>query len=308
MKALKQRVPRGVRLGTLRAMRRPPRPLRVLVTVMATAAVAAPPAPAAAPGPRALVFCAPGYPGTTEEAQPRMDELAAALAERAGWKAGLSATYFPTEKAGLARIAEPDVVLALVPLPFFLAHEARLGLTARLAVVQQGLEPTQSWSLVAKKGTVRSAADLDGATVFSTAAYAPDFVTRVALQGFGPLPATAKVTAGGQVLSALRKAAQGKEKLAVVLDAEQAAALPSLPFAKDLEVVHVGPKVPVAVVATVGDRLPAADWQAIRSAFTTLGQGDRGKAALQGVRLGGFVELDDAALAAAKKAFGDAAK
>jgi len=61
-------------------------------------------------------------------------------------------------------------------------------------------------------------------------------------------------------------------------------------------------------VATVGDRLPAADWQAVRSAFTTLGQGEKGKAALQGVRLGGFVELDDAALAAAKKAFGDAAK
>lgn len=282
--------------------------LSVLVTVLATAAFAAPPKPAAPAGPRALVFCAPGYPGTTEEAQPRMDDIAAALAEGAGWKAGLKATYFPTEKAGLARVAEPDVVLALVPLPFFLAHEAELKLTARLAVVQQGLEATQSWSLVAKKGTVKSAADLDGATIFSTAGYAPDFVTKVALQGFGPVPATAKVTTGGQVLSALRKASQGKEKLVVVLDSEQAAALPSLPFAGDLEVVHVSPKVPVAVVATLGDRLPAADWKAVSAAFTKLAAGDKGKAALEGVRLTGFVALDEPALAAAKKAFGGAAK
>lgn len=88
-----------------------------------------------------------------------MDEVALVLSELAGWpKDSLVATYFPTEKAGLTRLAEPDVVFALVPLPFFLAHETELQLTARLAVVQQGLEGTQSWSLVAKKGTVKKAA------------------------------------------------------------------------------------------------------------------------------------------------------
>jgi len=277
----------------------------------ASAAVAAPPAKApvpAAPGPRALVFCAPGYPGTTEEAQPRMDDIAGAIAELSGWKTPLSATYFPQEKAGLARLAEADVVFALVPLPFFLQHEAELKLTARLAVVQQGLEATQAWTLVAKKGAVKSAADLAGYQVFSTAGYAPDFVTKVALAGFGPLPAGVTVTSGGQVLSALRKASGGKEKLVAVLDSEQAKALPTLPFAADLEVVFTGPKVPVAVVATLGERLPAADWKSASAAFTKLPSVERGKAALEGVRLTGFVPLDDAALAAAKKAFRGSAK
>lgn len=269
-----------------------------VLLVVSLVAHAAPPE-----GPRALVFCAPGYPGTTEEAQPRMTDIAAALADGAGWKGGLTATYFPSEKAGLARFAELDAVLALVPLPFFLAHEGELKLTARLAVVQQGLEATQAWSLVAKKGAVKAAADLDGVTVFSTAGYAPDFVTRVALQGFGPLPASVKVTSGGQVLSALRKAAQGKEKLAVVLDAEQAKALPTLPFAGELEVVHVGPKVPVALVATLGERLPAADVKAVSAAFTKLGASEKGRAALEGVRLTGFTPLDEAALTAARKAW-----
>lgn len=266
---------------------------------------AAPPAPT---GPRALVFCAPGYPGTTQEAQSRMDEVAAVLGELAGWpKDSLVATYFPSEKAGLTRFAEPDVVFALVPMPFFLAHEAELKLTARLAIVQQGLEGTQSWSLVAKKGTVKQASDLASASLFSTAGYAPDFVTKVALAGYA-LPATVKVTSGGQVLSALRKAATGKEPLAVLLDAEQAKSLPTLPFAADLEVVHVGPKVPVAVVATLGERLNAADWKAAAAAFSKLASNERGKAALEGVRLTGFAPLDDAAFAAAKKAYGSTAK
>lgn len=293
------------------AMRRPLRSLILGVPLLAAVALAGPKAatPPAPAGPRALVFCAPGYPGTTEEAQPRMDDIAAALAESAGWKAdGFKAVYFPQEKAGLARLAEPDVVLALVPLPFFLAHEATLKLAPKLAVVQQGLEATQAWTLVAKKGALKSAADLDGYALFSTAGYAPDFVTKVALSGYGPLPASLKVTTGGQVLSALRKAAQGKDKLAVVLDSEQAKALPTLPFAADLEVVHVGPKVPVALVATLGERLPPADWKAMSGAFTKLGQGEKGKAALEGVRLTGFVPLDEKALAAAKQAFGGGGK
>ncbi len=276
--------------------------------VLPVVSAAAPPQ-APAPAPRALVFCAPGYPGTTQEAQSRMDEMAAVIGELSGWpKESLTATYFPTEKAGLARFAEPDVVFALVPLPFFLAHEAELKLTARLAIVQQGLEGTQAWSLVTKKGAVKKAADLEGYSVFSTAGYAPDFVTRVGLAGFGPLPSTVKVTSGGQVLSALRKAASGKEPMAVLLDAEQAKSLSTLPFAADLEVVHVSAKVPVAVVATLGERLNAADWKAASVAFGKLSGAERGKTALEGVRLTGFAPLDDAALAAAKKAYGSTTK
>ena len=233
-----------------------------------------------------------------------MDDLSVALADLSGWpKDSLTATYFPQEKAGLARLAEPDVVLALVPLPFFLAHEKDLGLTARWAVVQQGLEGTQSWALVAKKGAVKKPADLEGYSVFSTAGYAPDFVTRVALEGFGPLPASVNVTSGGQVLSALRKASTGTDKRAAVLDAEQLKALPTLPFGAELEVVFTGPKVPVAVVSTVGVKLSATDWKAASGAFLKLPAVEKGKTALEGVRLTGFAALDEAALAAAKKAY-----
>lgn len=284
--------------------------LRVLPFVALTAALslAAPPVEPPKNEKAALVFCAPGYPGTTEEAQSRMDEIAGSLGELSGWpRDRLSATYFPQEKAGLARLAQADAALALVPLPFFLQHQAELKLTPRLAVVQKGLEATQAWALVVKKGTVKSAADLEGWQIFSTAGYAPDFVTKTALAGYA-LPASVKVTTGGQVLSALRKAATGTQKLAVLLDSEQAASLASLPFGADLEVVHTGPKLPVAVVATVGTRLSAADWKALAAAFPKLSTSPRGAAALEGVRLTGFAALDEAALTAATKSFAGAAK
>jgi hypothetical protein len=117
-----------------------------------------------------------------------------------------------------------------------------------------------------------------------------------------------KVTTGGQVLSALRKAATGASKQAVLVDAEQAAALTSLPFGADLEVVFTGPKVPVAVLATVGARLSAADWKALAAALPKLSTTPRGAAALEGVRLTGFTALDEAALTAARKSYSGTSK
>jgi hypothetical protein len=55
-----------------------------------------------------IVFCAPGAPGTTEEAQPAMDAFAAALAAKAGLPAGeLGATYAASEDAGSHACAPP---------------------------------------------------------------------------------------------------------------------------------------------------------------------------------------------------------
>src|SRR5512137_188895 len=69
-----------------------------------------------------LVVCAPGYPGSTEEAQPAMDAFAAAAGAAAAWPSGdLQAVYFETEAGGIERLAREDAGLALVPLPFFLA-------------------------------------------------------------------------------------------------------------------------------------------------------------------------------------------
>ena len=187
---------------------------------------------AAPPAPTALVAVAPGYPGTTAEAQGAMDTFASALARAAHWPDGsVTAVYYPGEADGLARLTKPDAAVALVPLPFYLAHREDLGFKARLAVQMTSVGLSERWTLVAKKGRVKSPADLASMTVSSIAGYAPNFV-RGALGAWGRIPDATKIETSTQVLSSLRKAATGPD-VAVLLDGSQAASLDSLPFAKD---------------------------------------------------------------------------
>ena len=255
---------------------------------------------AASPAPVTIVACAPGYPGTTAEAQPSMDAFATATAEAAGWPKGeVAASYQETEQGGLARLEKPDAAVALVPLPFLAQHGRALALEPRLQVEEKANGLTQVWSLVAKKGRIGGPAALAGFTVASIAGYAPAFV-RTALAGWGRLPETARVVQSAQVLSTLRKAAAG-EDVAVLLDASQAAALPSLPFAQDLEVVARSEALPVAFVCTVGKRLAPARWKALAVGMEKLAVMPAGAAALEGIRMVRFVTADPAALAAAKR-------
>jgi ABC-type phosphate/phosphonate transport system substrate-binding protein len=279
---------------------------RWLATLLLVLPGAALGAAAAASAPITLVVCAPGYPGSTAEAQPTLDAFAAAAARAAGWPEGaLAAVYHESESAGLDRLGAPDAALALVPLPFYLAHRVALGLTPVAQAVARGGSASETWTLVAGKGRVKTPADLAGARLVSLAAYAPAFV-RAALAGWGNLPADVEMVSSGAVLSALRRAASG-ERVAVLLDREQADALPTLPFAGELEVVARSRPLPVSVLAAVGTRLPAARAAALVRALTSLGASADGAAALEGMRLAGFVAADRAALAAAERDFGGGA-
>jgi len=258
--------------------------------------------------PSAFIAVAPGFPGTTAEAQPSMDVFAAALAAQAGLPAGsITAAYFEKDQAGAERFRKPDASFGMVSLPFFLQSGPALQLEARLGASQKGTGSSEVWALVAKKGRVTSPASLDGWQVNSIAGYAPAFVTGTALAAWGRMPASVKVVQSSQVLSSLRKAAAG-ENVAVLLDGAQAAALATLPFAADLEVVARSAPLPTGVVVTVGKRLPPDRWKVLEKALRQLDDGPAGAAALEAIRLQGFGPLDQAALDQARKAYGAAAR
>jgi hypothetical protein len=235
-----------------------------------------------------LVFCAPGYPGTSGDAQPLVGEFATAVAAAAGWPTGsLTAVYDASETSDLARLAAPDADLAFVPYPFFVQHGAQLHLTP---LVQADVPPAgvqQRWTLVLKKGHPPAPGGLAGLNIISTAGYAPDFV-HSALHDSGPLPATTTISATGQVLSALRRAANG-DPVAVLLDQEQAAALASLPFGANLSIAATSAPVPVALIVVVDARLPKAREQPLQQALLHLSGTPQGASTLSRLRLNGFV-------------------
>jgi hypothetical protein len=235
-----------------------------------------------------LVFCAPGYPGETGDAQPYVDQFAQALAAAAGWpKGSLAAVYDPTESGGLARLESPDAGLAFVPYPFWVAHGEKLHLAALVEADVTDTGPRERWTLIAGRGRVKGPASLSGFTLVSSAGYAPQFVTRSALAAW-PLPPDVRIEATGHVLSALRRAAAG-EPVAVLLDQTGTAAFASLPFASELERVVQSPELPVAVLAVVGSRVPAARARALRAALLNFSHAPDNAQLLAAMHLRGFL-------------------
>lgn len=269
----------------------------VLLAVLLAAGFVSAGAAFTAERPVTLVVCAPGYPGSTAEAQPAMDALAAAVAAASGWKpAELRAIYFETEQAGLDRLAGADAVIALVPLPFWVQHHKALALDPLLQAVQQGGEAAEPWSLVAPTGTVRSPTGLAGFELISLAGYSPRFVRGPALGSWGTLPPDVTIAFSSAVLTGLRRASAG-QKVALLLDREQAAALPTLPFAAKIEIVAQSTPLPVSVLCSVRGRLAPARLKTLVTGFSSLASTAAGAEALTGVRLARFVAADRAALA-----------
>jgi hypothetical protein len=255
-----------------------------------------------------MIVCAPGYPGSTAEAQSAMDGFAVAVADAAGWGSDdLAAEYFETEEGGVARLAATDAGLSLVTLPFFLEHCDALDLRPELLAVPTGLQAEESWSLVAGKAKVHGPEDLDGWQLLSLAGHSEAFVRGPALGDWGELPSTLSITFSGAVLSSLRKAARG-EKIVVLLDAEQTQALDRLPFAGDLEVIHTSPPLPVSVVCSIGDRVSPEKKAELLQALDGLAARPDAADALAGVRLERFEPADLEALATVKTAFNGVAE
>jgi hypothetical protein len=234
-----------------------------------------------------LVFCAPGYPGGSGDAQPSLNQFAKAAATSAGWKSdSLGAIYDPSEQGGLAKLGDKDSVLAFVPYAFYVQHAAALHLVplAQADVADVGTQ--ERWTLVGKAGgAVTGAASLTGYTILSVAGYAPDFVKHSALAAWA-LPADVKVESTGQILSALRRVASG-EPVVALLDQTQAAALATLPFAAQLKTLTQSAPLPVAVMAVVDARLPEARAKAFQTALIKMNSGNA--EALTSLRLKGFV-------------------
>ena len=238
-----------------------------------------------------LVFCAPGYPGGAGDAQPYVDEFAKAAVAAAGWPAGsLSAVYDPTEQGGLAKLGTADAVLAFVPYPFYVEHAAQLHLTPLAQADVVGVGTKEKWTLVAKTGRVTGAASLAGYTIVSVAGYSPQFVLHSALSAW-QVPPGVKVEPVGQILSALRRVASG-EQTAALLDQTQAAALPTLPFAGDLKVTVQSAELPVAIIAVVDNRLPAARAKSFQAGLLKMGKGAGDADSLGSLKLQGFVMPD----------------
>jgi hypothetical protein len=133
-------------------------------------------------------------------------------------------------------------------------------------------------------------------------AYSEAFVRGSLLGDWGALPADVTVEFTPRVLGGIRRAASG-EDVAVLLDAAQTAALASLPNAAAVEVVATSAEVLIGLVVSVGNRLPAASRDALRTGLLRVHEDPAFGDILATVRVARFGDVDELSLAASRAAF-----
>jgi len=252
-----------------------------------------------------LVVCAPGYPGSTTEAQPAMDAFAASISAAGGPEVSLA--YFKRETEGLEALRAPEVHFVMTTLPFFLAHRKALELEPLAQAVAEGHEANQQWSLVAGKGRITKAADLEGWTIISPAGYSDVFVRAMVFDGWGETPENLKIVFSTRILTALKKAA-GEDRVAVLLDEPQTASLGRLPFGEKLDIVRTGPSVPVSLICSIGTRASRAEHDSLATALLSLGSDPAAADAMAGIRMEKFIAVRREALLKAEEVFDRSAK
>ena len=131
-------------------------------------------------------------------------------------------------------------------------------------------------------------------------------------------PRAAAIDAGGEFPSDVMQAAAGFGLLGVTVStvwggagrdyvsyalAIEAIGRVSATVAASLVVLESSQPMPVALVATVGKRIDERRWKELETAFLRLTEDRSARNALDGVRMAGFVPLDEAALAAVRAAW-----
>lgn len=197
-----------------------------------------------------FVIIQPGQPGTSEDAQPVMDALAAYLQNKLGADVTIRGRYFNQTEQAAAYLADNRPRWGIVGLGYYLGHSGA-GCMTPLASTRPGGSDSDVWRLVVAKDGPDKWQAVKG-TVSGTMLFEP--VTAAGLL-FDTSVAELPFSLAGTVrpLSALRSVLRGKGG-AVVLDKPQYDAVQALPMASGLKVLKTSMALPTSAVVALGPK------------------------------------------------------
>ena len=251
--------------------------------------------PAVAAPDLAVMVCAPGGPGSTEEAVPRLEKFFDLVEKLAGWPADrVAARYLNTTDGCAAYLKEKKPQVAILSLGMFLADGTKLAAEPLLEVIPVG-GGEQRYHVVVEKDPATDLKGLAGKTLAGDALDDVRFLSRVVFAGAvdAKMHFTLKTTR-----TALRgiKLVHGGKSDAVLLDSRSLAELKKLPFGGDMRTVFTSEPIPgwplVALGdAKAGDRLAKADRAALLGAFQKVCVEPDAKALCDEMRIGTLREV-----------------
>jgi hypothetical protein len=233
-----------------------------------------------------FVVIQPGQPGTSEEAQPTMDALAAYVQKHMGGGVTVKGRYFNEVEPALEHLRESAPKWGIVSMPFYLSHGRRLALKS-LASSRPGGYDKDRWWLAVSTGAPDDWRQVNG-VVSGTMLHESNTAACLLFQASAAgLPFTLNGTV--QPLMALRQVMKGKAA-AVVLDRVQYEAIRKTPAAESIKVIHQSQDLPFSPVVWLGG-LEARQKQ-LTVVFQDMKKNPEGQALLRQLQTDGFGPAD----------------
>ena len=195
-----------------------------------------------------VLLCFPGGPGSTEQAQPIVDEFLGHLASLTGWD-DVNGTYINNMRDCRATMKAHPASVVMVPLDLFLAERKAWKLTANAAL--QNEETAGSYHLVALPGTTMES--LSGKVVQTGLKASDTFLSRVAFDSKVDVTKSFTLERTRSARKAVKNAVKGKAAAAILNDIQFKALQSSAKYSK-LTSLLAGPTLPGAIVANTGEK------------------------------------------------------
>jgi hypothetical protein len=190
----------------------------------------------------------PGQPGTSKEAQPVMDALAAYIQKQMGKDAAVKGTYFNHPGPALDFLNQTPPAWGIVRLGFYSAHARLFHMTA-LASTRPGGHPKDIWRLIVPGQGPKDWKTLTG-KVMGNMLFEPDAASCL-LFGLPAARLPFRLEGTFRPLRSLREVMRGK-LAGAVLDRLQYEAVQALPLGKDIAVAHTSSDLPTSPVVWFG--------------------------------------------------------
>lgn len=217
--------------------------------------------------PQKILFCLPGFPGTTQQAQPYVDKVLRHVEQELSWDVEtLSGTYLPDGEEGVEALRKIRPFLALVgPSIYASQHDAlKMSVIGQVEVQGRGEE---SYSVITRKDGPKTIEELKGKKILGAVVHDAKFVHNVLWDKKIPV-GSATLEATQRPLQALRKVARGQADAAVV-DSMVSSGLTDLPMAKDLKIIHTSKPVPAPALVLMGNKTLALKLQRVFAGLCT---------------------------------------
>lgn len=233
-----------------------------------------------------FVIIQPGQPGTSEDAQPTMDVLAAYVRKQLGGGVNVKGRYFNEVEPALEYLRGSGPKWGIVSMTFYATHGRRLALKP-LASSRPGGYDKDRWLLAV---AVPGPEDWRQVTGTVTGTMLHDSATAACLlfqREAASLPFALSGTI--QPLMALRQVIKGRAA-GVVLDRVQYEALRKTPSADSVKVIHQSPDLPFSPVVWIGE--PDSRQKPLAAVFLDMKKNPEGQLLLKQLQTDGFGPAD----------------